>query len=135
MLKVCLDTNVWLSGLAFSGVPSQIVTMAMNRKFQIVTSLFILDEMERNLVQKFDVPTRKARQLRTHIEKIGDVYDPKGTVRVVAGHAADNLVLETAWLGRARYLVTGDRQHLVPLKTFRNVKIIEPSMFLKSFKS
>lgn len=130
-MKVCLDTNVWLSGIAFSGVPSQIVTLAMNRKFQIVTSVFILDEMERNLVSKFDVPTKKARQLRSHIEKIGDVYDPKGTVHVVENHAADNLVLETAWLGRARYLVTGDKQHLLPLKTFRNVKIVEPAFFLK----
>lgn len=130
MLKVCLDTNVWLSGIAFSGIPAQIVTLALNRKFQIVTSLFILDELERNLANKFDVPAKKARNLRSHIAQVADVYDPKGTVRVVPNHSADNLVLETAWLGRARYLVTGDRQHLLPLKVFRNVKIVEPAVFL-----
>ncbi|PWU16414.1 MAG: putative toxin-antitoxin system toxin component, PIN family [Bdellovibrio sp.] len=130
MLKVCLDTNVWLSGIAYSGPPAEVVTMAMGRKFQIVTSSFILDEMERNLVTKFGVHFKKAKALRFRIAQIADVYDPKGTVRVIKDHFADNLVLETAWIGRARYLVTGDKQHLLPLKIFRHVKILSSAEFL-----
>jgi len=59
-----------------------------------------------------------------------DVYDPKGTVKVIPKSHGDNLVLETAWIGRAKYLVTGDKQHLLPLKVFRNIKIIEPGYFV-----
>jgi uncharacterized protein len=130
MLKVCLDTNVWISGLAFSGVPAEIVSLAFNRKFQVVTSSLILEELNRNLVKKFDVNPRRARSLCFRIAQISDVYEPKGTIHVISGRHADNLVLETAVLGRAKYLVTGDKEHLLPLKVFKNVKIVEPAAFL-----
>ena len=135
MLKVCLDTNVSISGLAFSGVPAKIVNLALNRKFQIVTSSMILEELSRNLIKKFDVSPKRARHLCFRITQIADVYEPKGTIHAIAGNHSDNLVLETAVLGRAKYLVTGDREHLLPLKSFKHVKIIEPAPFLMRLKN
>ena len=108
--------------------------MAMSRKFQIVTSSVILDELERNLVNKLNVHGKKAKALRFRIAQIADVYDPKGTVTVIEDHAADNMVLETAWIGRAKYLVTGDKKHLLPLKIFRHVKIVTVSELLAYLK-
>jgi putative PIN family toxin of toxin-antitoxin system len=134
LLKACLDTNVWLSGLLFSGPPSEIVTLAFERKFQVVSSLFILEEIERILVQKFSYKLRAAKRFTFRIAQIADVYDPKGTVRVIEKHPDDNLVLETAWIGRAKYLVTGDKEHILPVKIFRNIKIIEPAKFLPLIK-
>lgn len=136
MLKVCLDTNVWLSGIAFpTGKPAEIVTSALNRKFQIITSLFILSEVERNLIKKFDVSAKKAKRLTFRISQIADVYDPKGSVHVIKECHPDNLVLETAWLGKAKYLVTGDKEHLLPLKVFKHVKIVDPASFLLRLKN
>ena len=134
MVKACIDTNVWLSGIVFTGIPAETVQLAMKQKFQVVTSDFILEEVERNLVQKFDVPSKKARNLIYRISQIADVYQPKGTVNVIADENPDNFVLETAWIGRAKYLVTGDRGHLLPLKIFRNTKIVNPSYFLGTLK-
>ena len=134
MIKACIDTNVWLSGIVFAGVPAEIVQLAMKQKFQVVTSNFILEEVERNLVQKFDVPTKKAKNLIYRISQIADVYQPKGTVSVIPNGNPDNFVLETAWIGRAKYLVTGDRGHLLPIKIFRNTKIVNPSYFLGVLK-
>jgi putative PIN family toxin of toxin-antitoxin system len=130
MLKVCLDTNVWISGLAFSGTPAEIVSLAFSRKFQVVTSNLILEELNRNLVKKFGVNPKRAKHLCFRIAQIADVYEPKGAIHAISGNHADNLVLETAVLGRAKYLVTGDREHLLPLKVFRNIKIIEPTALL-----
>ncbi|MGK5086155.1 putative toxin-antitoxin system toxin component, PIN family [Bdellovibrionota bacterium FG-2] len=131
MVKVCIDTNVWLSGFAFSGAPSEIVTLAMNKKIGVVTSGFILKELERNLVSKIGVHPKKAANLCFRIAQISDVYEPKGTVNVIQGNHGDNLVLETAWIGRAKYLVTGDKKHILPIKIFRNIKILEPSKLLE----
>ena len=50
MIKACIDTNVWLSGIVFSGAPAEIVQLAMKKKFHVVTSDFILNEVERNLI-------------------------------------------------------------------------------------
>jgi len=135
VLKVCLDTNVWISGLAFSGVPAEIVSLAFNRKFQVVTSSLILEELNRNLVKKFDVNPKRAKHLCFRIAQIADVYEPKGTIHAIAGNHSDNLVLETAILGRAKYLVTGDKEHLLPLKVFKHVKIVEPGTFLLRLKN
>ena len=135
MLKVCLDTNVWISGIAFSGAPSEIVNLAFARKFQVVTSNAILDELRRNLVGKFDVHPKKALSLCFRIAQIADVYEPTGTVHLIPNNRGDNLVLETAWLGKAKYLITGDREHLLPLKMFKHIKIVEPSAFLVRLKN
>ena len=136
MLKVCLDTNVWISGLVYpTGKPAEIINLALNRKFQIVTSLFILNEVERNLTKKFDIDVKRVRRIIYRISQIADVYDPKGTLRVIEKHHADNFILETAWMGRAKYLVTGDKEHLLPLKIFKHIKIIEPAAFLLRLKN
>jgi len=36
MLKVCIDTNIWISGIIFSGKPAEVVTAALNKKFELV---------------------------------------------------------------------------------------------------
>lgn len=84
MLKACLDTNVWLSGLLYSGVPREIA---------------------------------------------------QGILSLVKEKQADNLILETAWLGEAQYLVTGDKKHLLPLNGhFHKINIITPATFLSVLK-
>src|SRR5260221_12324731 len=101
MLKVCIDTNVWISGVIFSGKPAEIVTAAFNRKFEVVLSQVILAEVERNLLQKFHFSRSNSKKLINRLLQIADLYEPSGTVRAIPNNHADNLVLETAVLGRA----------------------------------
>ena len=131
MLRACIDTNVWVSALLSSGPPAKIVELALRRKFQLVLSSSMLDELHRIMVSKFDFKPSFARKTRFRIAQIADLYNPTGSVRVIAGKHFDNFVLETALLGKAKYLVTGDRRHLLPLKLFHHIKIIEPAAFLK----
>ena len=46
-MKVILDTNVFISGIFFSGPPSQVLKAWAQQKFQIVLSRQILDEYQR----------------------------------------------------------------------------------------
>jgi putative PIN family toxin of toxin-antitoxin system len=55
MLRVCIDTNIWLSGLIFSGVPKKIIDLAFDTKFELISSGIILDELEKNLIKKFKI--------------------------------------------------------------------------------
>ena len=134
MLRACVDTNVWVSALISSGPPSKVVELAFRRKFQLVMSPTMLDELQRVLTTRFDFKPKFAGKIRFRMAQVADVYNPDGSVQVIPGKHFDNYVLETAVLGKAKYLVTGDRKHLLPLKIFRNVRIIEPSEFLKLFK-
>ena len=131
MPRVCLDTNVWLSGLVHrSGPPARIVDLALDKKFRLITSSVMLDELERNLTRKFEFKPREARDVRHQIVEIAELHEPRGEIQVIAEDHVDNLVLETAALGKARYLVTGDRKHLLPLGTFKMTKIVAPADFL-----
>lgn len=134
MLKVCIDTNIWISGVIFSGKPAEIVTLAFNKKFEVVSSKVILDEIERNLLHKFNFSLKNARKMINRILQVADLYEPSGLVRVIPNLHADNLILETAVLGRAKYLVTGDKEHLLPLKMFKHVKIVDAAEILGILK-
>ncbi len=131
MLRVCIDTNVWISGLLFHGSPAKVVDLAMKRKFQIILSQQILDELDRNLV-KLGVTVKASQKLLDRITEISDVYQPSGLVKVIANNHGDNLVLETAWIGDAKYLVTGDKKHMLPLESFKTVQILNPKDFLET---
>lgn len=46
-MRVILDTNVFISGIFFTGPPSVILKDWKNQRFQIVLSQQILDEYQR----------------------------------------------------------------------------------------
>lgn len=135
MLKVCIDTNVWIIGIMFNGKTAEVITTAFNRKFKLVLSKIILDEVERNLLNKFKFSQRNIGKLIHRILQIADLYEPIGSIKVIPNRHADNLVLETATQGKARYLITGDREHLLPLKIFRKFKILVPNKFVTILKN
>ena len=132
MLKVCIDTNIWISGVLFSGKPSDVVTSALNRKFEVILSQVILDEIEKNLIRKFHFTRGSSKKLIRRILQVADLYEPSGSVKIIKNNHTDNLILETAILGRAKYLVTGDKEHLLPLKLFKHVRIVDAAQFLNN---
>ncbi|OFZ78453.1 MAG: putative toxin-antitoxin system toxin component, PIN family [Bdellovibrionales bacterium RIFOXYD1_FULL_53_11] len=132
MTRVCLDTNVWISGLIKpSGTSSKVVELAMKKRFHVVCSTSILMEMEKNLIFKFGVNARFAKKICFRISQVADVYEPVGSIKLIPNQHADNLILETALMGKAKYLVTGDWQHLLSMRSFHNIKIIPPARFLE----
>jgi putative PIN family toxin of toxin-antitoxin system len=82
-VRVCLDTNVWVSGIVFRGAPARVVQFALERKFVVVTSRVILDEVERILESKFEVPRKDVVRLTRRITEIADVYEPRGELRLI----------------------------------------------------
>lgn len=134
MLKVCIDTNIWISGVLFRGPPAAVVTAALNRKFTLVLSKVILEELERNLVHKFQFTRANSRKLINRILETADLVEPRGELRIIPHNHADNLVLETAIAGKVRYLITGDRQHLLPLGSHKMVKIVDAASFMEIMK-
>lgn len=133
-LIVCIDANVYISALAFGGKPSKIVELALAKKFHLVTSEAILSEVKRNLVRKLDFTEAEVNSFFEIICEISSVYAPTGTFKLI-NHKADNLVLETALMGGADILVTGDKKDLLPLKIVNTMIIETPSALLERLKS
>ena len=130
MLSVCIDANVYISALAFGGKPSKIIEFALARKFHLVVSMAILNEVKKNLVKKLDFTDEEVDRFLQIILEVSSIYQPTGTFKFIE-HKADNLVLETALMASADVLVTGDKKDLLPLKIFDGVVIEPPSAFLE----
>ena len=104
----------------FNGTPFEIVSKAFAKKFQVVLSKPILDELEANLMKKFDFTHAEIQKLFNRILEVSDLFEPMGKLYLIKNHVMDNLVLETAVLGDADFLVTGDKKHLLPIKSYGN---------------
>lgn len=129
MLKVCIDANVYISAIAFGGKSNKVIELALDKKFDLITSSAILNEVMRNLVKKLEFSEAEVQEFLDELVQISSMYEPSGKIQLIP-HPKDTLVLETAILGNANVLVTGDKKDLLPLKLFNGIIIEPPAAFL-----
>lgn len=60
---------------------------------------------------------------------MSDMVFISGSLIIIEDDPKDNMVLETAIMGDAEYIVTGDK-HLLKVRQCGNVKIMKTSQFL-----
>lgn len=130
MIKAVLDTNIYVSAFGFGGKPKEIIKLALADKFKIVISEFIIDETVTICTKKIGLKKSDVIHLMDEILYFSDVITPYSELNITK-NKADNVVLATAFDGNADYLVTGDKQHLLPIKEFRGIKILTASDFIK----
>ena len=130
MIRVVLDANVWISSvLSANSVPRFLVDAARDGHFQSIVSYQLIDQVRRHLTR-----------LGFSVGKVGDadvvmredslLIEPHQTLSVIAAKDSDNRILECAVEGKADYIVTGDKKHLLPLATYEGIRIVMPQEFL-----
>lgn len=129
MLVVC-DTNVWISGLVFpGGVPDRLIREIFAGTLKHATSPDITSEFKKKLITKFRYDASKANDLMSLLVSASTMVYPSERIQVVRLDESDNRIIECAVTAEADYLITGDKHHLLPLKTFRKVQIVSPREF------
>jgi putative PIN family toxin of toxin-antitoxin system len=125
-----IDTNVWISGLIFGGIPAQIIQMFIDGSVLVVTSEELLSELRRKINQRFPLFAPHLPPLEASIREKALLVQ-LGRHQVVASRDVDdNLVIETAVTGGARYIVSGDKDLLV-LNSYEDIKILSPAAFMR----
>lgn len=132
--KVVVDTNIFISGLNFAGKPSEVLELFIKEEIEVYISLFILEELERILREKFEWSEKQLQRILNRIKKKAIIVQPKVKVSIIKEKKDDNRILECALEGKAQYIVSGDERHLLPLKEFQGIKILSPAEFLKLFQ-
>ncbi|MFP3273877.1 MAG: putative toxin-antitoxin system toxin component, PIN family [Paraburkholderia sp.] len=113
-LRVVLDTNVLVSGLAYPGsVPGRIVAAWRQGGLEVALSHYILDEMVRVLprLPKVQMTPVEIRDLADSFMFLADIVEPEAKQDVALRDPADQPVL-TLIAAKAQYLVTGDKDLL-----------------------
>lgn len=129
--KVVIDTNVFISGLNFTGKPSEILKLFWKGEIRVFISPFILKEAEKILREKFEWSEGQVLRILNRIKAKAIEVRPKIKVSVIKEKDDDNRILECAVEGKAQYLISGDERHLLPLKEYQGIRILSPSEFLK----
>ncbi len=129
-MKAVLDTNVIISGLNFSGNERQVLDMARLRRYTFYLSPFIVQETVGVLQRKFGWNAERTTAAIQLLLSWAILLEPAVRVSALAREHADDRVLECALEAKADCLVTGDRQHLLPLGTFQGIRIVNARQFL-----
>ena len=128
-LRVVLDTNVLVSGLAYPvSVPGRIVGLWRDGGIDVVLSRYILDEMVRVLprLTRVKLSAGEIRDLADSFMFLADIVEPAAEKDASLRDAADQQVLATLLASKADYLITGDKDLLALAGKYR---IVTPAMF------
>jgi putative PIN family toxin of toxin-antitoxin system len=125
MIKAVFDTNVLVSSLIREGKPRKLWERAIGGDLQLVLSDSLLEEFlaviaRPHIANYADIQTRKRfTRLLIQISKFVEIQH----LPQITEDPDDNIVIETALAGKAKYIVSGDR-HLLVLNRFRGIRIV-----------
>lgn len=134
-MKVVLDANVYISALLSKrGAPKQIIDLWREEAFELLISEEILDEVARVLryprvAELHKLSQSEQEEFLTLLRDETKLIKPKHRLSA-SPDETDNRYLECAVEGSAEVLVTGDKQHLLPIKEYEGIAVISPAAFL-----
>jgi len=132
-MRIVLDTNVFISGIFFTGPPYQILKAWRDGEVQLLVSPSILDEYQRigvELSLQFrDVDLKPFLDLLTIKAEI--VLAP-ALPPVIHDDPSDDKFLEAAVAGKASYISSGDK-HLLKLYEYQGIQILKPIDFVQRY--
>lgn len=132
-MKVILDTNVFVSGIFFSGPPYKILEAWREKRVTLVVSPAILDEYRRvaeDLADKFpgvDIePVLELLAIHALLVDAPDLPDQ------VCTDADDDMFLACAIASGANIITSGDKA-LLRTSGYAGIQVIPPSTFVSKF--
>lgn len=129
-LRVVLDTNVLLSGIAYPGsIPGKIMAAWRHGSVEVLLSTFILDELRRvlpRLSSRHGLSPAEVDDLIDILSIQAELVDPVLLDESELRDTNDLPVLGSLLAAHADYLVTGDKDLLALAERF---PIITPAQF------
>ena len=123
MTRVVLDTTVLVSALIDDGKPRKLVLELLD-KYTVILSRQMLAELADVLSRdKFIIPSSQVDRFVSSLVRMSKIVPDNARFKVVLEDPDDDKVLNTAYAGKAEFIVTGDR-HLLVLEKFKKTKII-----------
>jgi uncharacterized protein len=128
-LRVVLDTNVLVSGLAYpASIPGQIISAWRRGGLDVVLSRYILDKTARVLprLSRIQLNSSEIRDLIDSLLLLAAIVESDGSEDLDLRDPGDQQVLGTLRASQANYLVTGDKDLLALQEKY---PIVTPAMF------
>lgn len=129
-MRVVLDTNIFISGIHWTGDSEKILYSWFDNKFDIICSTEIIEEIIKTLTNfKIQIPINDILLWITILIGKSILVEPTEKLFIVKDDPDDNKFIEAAIAGDVKYIVTQDN-HLLSIESYNDVMILKPKEFL-----
>ena len=132
-MRVFVDTNVLAAGLATRGLCSDLIREVLENH-ELISSLAILAELKRVLIEKFKVPEQQARQVLDFIYSSSVISEPDDHASYPIADSDDIPHLSAAEKAHCEVFVTGDKE-LWTVRTHGDMRVLSPRDFWKAISA
>ena len=130
MLRVVVDTNVYISAIFWGGKPRHVIDLGRDGKIQIFTSEDIEQEILDKLMTKFGLNSEEAGRVMADFSTFTKPIRISSRINVVKDDPDDDKFIECAMECDAEFIISGD-MHLLNMKKYEGIDIINAATFLK----
>ena len=124
-MRVVYDTNVLATVISSRSQILHLKQLISSGQITLITSPFILDELEAVLAEKFRLTKQGAKSRTRLLARVTEVVKPS-QVEAISRDPDDDFIIATAVAGKAQYIVTSDKDLLVQ-KEYKGIKIVTPA--------
>ena len=132
-MKVIIDTNVFISGVFFSGPPYKILDAWRDGKVQLVVSREILQEYQRvleTLGEEF--PGVDVSGILELLTVKSELIAAPALLEAVCVDPDDDKFLACALAIKVKHIISGDK-HLLNVSGYRGVEVVKPRKFIDNY--
>lgn len=132
-LKIVMDTNVFISGVFFSGSPYQILNAWQSGEFELVVSQEILDEYRRvgEILAK-ERPKIDLDPILNFVIEHVKVYKSAKLKEPICEDPDDDKFFACALAGGSKIIVSGDK-HLLKVSGYEGIEVLKPRDFMDRY--
>ena len=130
-MKIVFDTNVLLSALLFPGFSTKVFDFCVTQ-FNLISSDWLLEELEEKLVKKFKLSDTQVESYLGLLKERIAIVHPFNELPDACRDADDNHVLQVADYMKVDCIITGDGDLLV-LEYYNQIQILSPRQFYNPY--
>jgi putative PIN family toxin of toxin-antitoxin system len=132
-VRIVLDTNVFISGIFFSGPPHRILQGWRDGRIQLVLTPEIFEEYQRVAAvihEKF--PAVDLTRLLDMVVVEAEMCQAEPLFEAVSADPDDDKFIACALSSGSKLIVSGDK-HLLDVNGYRGIEILKPRPFVDKY--
>ena len=130
MARVVIDTNVLVSALLNNGKSRKLVFKLLDEHTIIVSNQLLAELADVISRDKFSIKGSQVDRFISVLARKAKMVSLHPISKVILEDPDDDIVLSTALIGKADYIISGD-MHLLKIACYKNVKIVSVNKFIQ----
>ena len=132
-MKIVLDINVYISAAILGRVCEEIIQTCRFSDLKVFISKDIIDEIKNKLSHKFLWQDEQISLFLDSITEFCQIVEVEEKVNHIKNDPDDERILECAISADCDFIISGDN-HLLKLKSYEGIKILNPADFLLTIR-